>query len=365
MTDAVRPFLPKIGVIVVAFNSDQIIDECLESLFAAGHDGLQVVVVDNNSRDATCQVVSDWASGRTPFQRRANCPLPPAPVVAKPVAFIDAAVGDTVPSRAALTLLRSPVNGGYAYAVNLGLQYLLDDDEIELFWVLNPDCVIPPTTPAVIAAAAQDANFSLMGGRTIYYERPGEIQTDGGRVSRITGGCQSVNCGLPPGMTNMPDVAMIDYITGASLVASRRFVEAAGLMDDRYFLYYEEVDWAFRRGDLPLRLVAELIVFHRGGTTIGTGDTTRRASPFANYFNYRNRMWFVRRFQPHAQLFTLGFALLKAAQLILKGGHDEAWAVLAGTFAWQPPAAVRNRIVGAAAQAYAFGAKSKHSEKSI
>jgi GT2 family glycosyltransferase len=355
MTNVARPSLPKIGVVVVEFNSDQIIDECLESLFAAGHHGLRVVVVDNNSRDATCKVVGDWALGHTPFQRRANCPLPPAPVVAKPVAYIDAAVGDMVSSRAALTLLRSPVNGGYAYAVNLGLQHLLDDEEITLFWVLNPDCVVPPQTPAVIAVAAQDADFSLMGGRTIYYERPDEIQTDGGRVSRMTGGCQSVNCGLPPGKTRMPDVASIDYITGASLVASRQFVEAVGLMDDRYFLYYEEVDWAFRRGDLPLRLVADLIVFHRGGTTIGSGDTQRRASPFANYFNYRNRMWFVRRFMPGVPMVTVGFAMLKAIQLTLKGGFDEAWAVLAGTFAWRPPAAVRNRVAGADAQAYAFG----------
>jgi GT2 family glycosyltransferase len=351
--------VPKIGVIVVAFNSDQIIDECLETLFAAGQEGLRVVVVDNHSRDSTCQVVTDWASGQSPFQRRDNCPLPAAGVVPKPVAMRDAAVGDAMPTRAALTLLRSPVNGGYAYAVNLGLQLLLADDEIDLFWVLNPDCVVPSATPAAIAVAGRDANFSLLGGRAIYYERPDEIQTDGGRVSRKTGGCQSVNCGLAPDMTPMPDVASIDYITGASLVASRTFVEAAGLMDDRYFLYYEEVDWAFRRGNLPLRLVPDMIVYHRGGTTIGTGDTTRRASPFANYFNYRNRIWFVRQFLPNARLFTMGFALAKAVQLALKGGFDEAWAILSGTFAWQPPAPVRDRIIGAAAQAYAFGIKSK------
>lgn len=345
----------RIGVVIVAFNSADFIDECLESLFAAGHSSLRVVVVDNHSGDKSCDVVRDWASGQIPFQRRAQSPLPPASIVAKPVALTEAAVDDPLPPKAPLTLLRSTFNGGYAYAVNCGLRLLLGDKEIELLWVLNPDCVVPAATPAAIAAAGADGRFSLMGGRAIYYERPDEIQTDGGQVSRITGICRSMNCGLDPQVTSLPNAESVDYITGASMVASRKFIETVGVMDDAYFLYYEEVDWAFRRGQLPLRIVPDMLVYHRGGTTIGTGDTTRRASAFANYFNYRNRIWFVRRFLPAAWIFTVGFALAKALQLVLKGGMGEARAVLAGTFGCPPPAEVRNKIAGFPAQSLAFG----------
>jgi len=349
---------PRIGVVIVAFQSAAIIDECLESLFAARGADLRVVVVDNASVDATCDVIADWASGRVPYRRRADSPLAPAEVVVKPIAWVDAPVDAAPAMPCDLTLLRSPFNGGYAHGVNAGLRLLLADPLIEYIWVLNPDCVVPPETPAAIMDATAGERFSLLGGRTLFYERPGEIQTDGGRVSRRTGTCKSVNAGRSSATTLMPCATTLDYITGASLVAARKFVEAAGPMEEDYFLYYEEVDWAFRRGTLPLRVSASMVVYHRGGTTIGTGDTTRRPSAFANYFNFRNRLRFVRRFLPGSRLATVGYGLAKGAQLLCKGAIGEAAAVIAGTLALPPPARVSERISDATARAYAFGDRS-------
>lgn len=153
----------------------------------------------------------------------------------------------------------------------------------------------------------------------------------------------------------MPNPARLDYITGASVVITRDFIDKAGLMPEDYFLYYEEVDWAFRRASLPLRVSEDMIVYHRGDTSIGSGDTTRRPSPCANYFNYRNRMRFTRRFMPSCALGAIAYALAKAAQLVLKGASDEAAALLAGIFGLAPPSIVRKRIVDSAARMRAFG----------
>ena len=46
------------------------------------------------------------------------------------------------------------------------------------------------------------------------------------------------------------------------------------------------------------RLRPRRLVFHHGGTAIGTGRPDERPSAFSNYFNYRNRMRFMRRFHP-------------------------------------------------------------------
>lgn len=346
---------PVIGVVIVSFNSGEFIDECLESLFASEGVDVRVVVVDNQSTDDSCATIRDWASGQVPFSRRTESPLAPAPVVPKPVALVDLPANSPPTMSGPLTLLRSPLNGGFAYAVNLGVRWLLADSNIDLFWVLNPDCVVPPNTAAAIADAGHGGGFSLMGGRTIYYERPNEIQTDGGQVSRWTGRCASLHSGLSPATTPLPDASSIDYITGASMVATREFIETSGLMEEAYFLYYEEVDWAFRRNALPLRIAPAMIVYHRGGTSIGTGDTVRRPSPFANYFNYRNRMRFVRRFIPLFGAVAIGHSLAKAAQLFVKGAADEAQAVLTGTFSLPPPRGVRARIAEGAARTHAFG----------
>ena len=251
-------------------------------------------------------------------------------------------------------MLRAPVNGGFAYATNRALEVLLADPALDLFWVLNPDARAAPDAAAHYARAGADGNFALMGGRTLFAAHDNLVQTDGGRVSRFTGLCSSVNWNVPLAEAPLPDAASLDFITGANLVASRRFCDQAGLMREDYFLYYEEVDWAQRRGDLPLRFVPEAVVTHHGGTSIGTGSVGRRPSPFANYFNHRGRMRFMLRFNPLMLPVGVAYGMAKAAQLLLLGAGDEARALLAGMFGLGPPAQVRATL-SPDAQRLAFG----------
>ena len=342
-----------IGVVIVAFNSAPVIAECLESVFASKNADLAVVVVDNDSTDSTVQVIEDWASGRVPLSPRDDCPLQSLGPVAKPVRYTVSQAGEP-PQDAPLVMVRSPVNRGFAGGVNQGLEVLARRKDVNAFWVLNPDCVVPPDTAAAYLAAAAEGPFSLLSCRTIYYEHPDRIQTDGGRVNPWTGVCTSVHARQSPD-TPLPDARELDYVTGANMVASRTFLEAAGPMAEHYFLYYEEVDWAAHRGSLPIRLVEGPVVYHHGGTVIGTGSSVRRPSPFANYFNYRNRLLYARRHLPARAPIVMVYGLMKAAQLLLIGAGDEARAILAGLFQRPPPAEVRAKIKGGEARQLAFG----------
>ncbi|WP_185686606.1 glycosyltransferase [Novosphingobium aerophilum] len=335
---------PGLGVVIVSYNSSDVILECLDSLAAAGDSVSRIVVVDNQSSDQTVALIRAWANGTQDYPQPAESPLARYPAPTKPVPLVEIGPGELPAASARLTVIRSPVNRGFAGGVNLGLDELRRDPAIDLFWVLNPDCVVPPETPRAILTAGTDPDFALMGGRTIHYEQPESIQSDGGRVSRLTGRCHSLNAGAPPGETAMPTADVLDFISGASMIASRRMLEEVGLMAEEYFLYYEEVDWARRRGSLPLRVAPEVVVYHRGGTAIGSGSISRRASPFANYFNYRNRQWFVRRFMPDRMPLTWGLGLMKAMQLLVRGAPAEAWAIIAGTFGLGPPRAIRARV---------------------
>ncbi len=324
-----------IGVAIVAFRAAGFIGDCLDSLFASHGARVRAVVVDNASPDGTVDAVRQWA-------------------IAHPqVGFAEGAVGEIDRAEADLTLLRSSLNGGFAYASNRGLEVLLADPALSLLWMLNPDCTVLPDTAARFVTAGADQAFSLMGGRIVYLDNPGRVQCDGGRVSRYTGTCSLINMGQPLD-TPPPAAAAVDFVSGACCVISRRFIETTGLMREDYFLYYEEVDWALRRGDLPLRHAPEAVVRHVGGATIGSGVPGRRPSAFANYFNYRNRIRFMRRFAPARVPLALAYGLAKAAQLALKGAWAEAHGVLAGIAGAPPPASVRAQIAPEA-RALAFG----------
>lgn len=338
MTTAPQPLM---GVAIVAFHSSDVIGECLDSLFASRGVALRVAVTDNASGDDTVPVIRAWAARQHSGDPAFSFAEVPASAPAHPAAT--------------LTLLRSEFNGGYGYGVNAGLRLLMADPALSLFWVLNPDCVVPPGTAAAYVRAGADGAFALMSGRTVYCEEPDRVQSDGGRVSRWTGVCSSVNAGLDRSGTAMPDAATIDFLTGGNVVASRRFIERAGPMPEDYFLYYEEVDWAMRRGDLPLRLAEDALVQHHVGTAIGSGTDSRQASPLSNYFNFRNRIRFLRRYRPAAIPLALAHAAAKSVQLALQGARAEAQAALAGAFGRPPPEEVRARIAPGRARQLAFG----------
>jgi GT2 family glycosyltransferase len=345
--------LPVIGVVIVSFRSGDVILECLESLLAVTDAPMRIVVVDNASPDDTCERIAAWAAGSEPFLPKSDSPvqLVPAPKPL-PLAIIDE--DGTVGPPGRLTLVRARVNRGYAGGVNLGLRIL--QGHVAAYWILNPDCVVGPDAPrAYRDALIRSERYGLMSCRTLHYSHPDVIQSDGGYVDRQTGVCHQINARAPEGATSPPDPGALEWLTGANLLVSQAFLDQVGPMEDDYFLYYEEVDWAFRRGDLPLVMSPEGRVYHHAGTSIGSGAYERRPLPFANYFNHRNRIRFARRRLGGAGPLAYAYSLAKAAQLVLKGAPDEAWAIIAGTFELKPPREVSEKFTDPETRALALG----------
>jgi GT2 family glycosyltransferase len=346
--------LPVLGVAIVSFNSADVILDCLESLLASTGVRLHIAVVDNASTDDTVDCIRAWAAGTSGYAVAGDLPFPLV-ASAKPVGLVEAAQPVAPPAAPQVLLVRAGVNGGYAAGVNAALSCLAAVPGLDRFWILNPDSVVPPGTARAFAAEPAPAGgFSLMGGRVNYLENPDVIQIDGGLIDWRTGVTSNMNQGASSAASPAPDPARMDFVSGASMVVSRRFWEAAGPMREDYFLYYEEVDWALQRGSLPLTYCPAGIVFHRAGTSIGSASLSRMASPFSIYFKHRNRMRFIRRFRPAARFTAHAFTLAKAAQMVLKGHRHEAAVLVSASFDRDPPAEVRARITGPAAS-LAFG----------
>jgi len=340
-----------LGVVVVTYNSGAEAVDCLETLCAAGRAAgadLRIVVVDNASEDDTVVRLRAWSAGTAPFTPIDPLPFAHVPLVAPP-RLLEGGPGMAPPPPGVAGLLSSPVNRGFAGGVNLGLACLTGDAAITHFWVLNPDSVVPPdAVSALLARLAETGPFALMGGRVTYLDPPDRIQIDGGTVDRWTGVTGNLNLGRKHAKTPPPDPSEIDFVVGANMVASRAFIEAAGPMAEDYFLYFEEVDWAMRRGDLPLTYCEGLRIYHRAGTAIGSPVHGRPATPFSLYFKHRGRMRFLRRFRPVALPAGAAYTVAVAFRLLRRGYPSEAWAVLAGAFGLGIPEAVSARLGPAA-----------------
>ncbi len=349
----------KLGVVIVTYDCADVIVDCLESLVTAfAAQDIRVAVVDNASTDDTVERVQTWANLGHPTSTDLPFALPFAP---KPIALEhlkdDPAQTEPVPGATPLTLIETGRNGGFAFGVNRGIRALLSDPEVGAVWVLNPDSVVPAQTAAALAKSlAEHPDFGLMGGRIRYLEEPDLIQSDNGQIEFWTGRTRNLNLGKTISQAQPVKADDFDFVAGASLIVSRAYAEKIGLMHEGFFLYYEEVDWALRGKDFPRIYNPEIEVYHRAGASIGSHTTTRVASSFSSYFLYRARMMFVRRHNPVAIPLAAGFALLKGAQMMLKGNWRLGLAIWRGILQLPPPQEVRQRL-SPAAMAIAFNHK--------
>jgi GT2 family glycosyltransferase len=330
-----------IGVVICSYNSSAVILDCLDSILSASDCPKCIVVVDNDSPDGSVDKILAWAKNRQQPMKIVQEILPGHP----------AAMGG-------ISLIRSGRNLGYAGAVNMGLRSLLLVPELSLFWVLNPDTIVPSGVATAYEQEGRAGRYGLFGSRIVYVDPGDTIQSDGGRVSLWTGICKNINQGRNENDDGARRVEPPDFVSGANIVVTRNFMNKVGFMKEDYFLYYEEVEWAKRalRTHQAIGILKDVKVLHHGGAIIGSGSVNRLPSPFALYFNFRNRMRFIRKVFPIGLPTTYTFSLLKIIQLLLKRSPDGAWAAFLGLHGLPPSKQVRGKL-RAQDHAKAFGRK--------
>jgi GT2 family glycosyltransferase len=91
----------------------------------------------------------------------------------------------------------------------------------------------------------------------------------------------------------------LDSPSGASLYATREAIERIGVMDERYFLYFEDLEWGCRaKREGRVGYAHRSIVVHKGGTTIGSAARRKDRSALSVYLSSRNAILFVKDYYP-------------------------------------------------------------------
>jgi hypothetical protein len=165
-------------------------------------------------------------------------------------------------------------------------------------WILNPDTEPTPSALLELAKYAETHHKSMVGSRIVDPSKPAEVANRGLRWSRIAARTTAVDrrssVAIEPDCTSVE--AQLDAPSGASLYVTRDLIDRIGLMDERYFLYFEDLEWGCRAKALgALGYAHQSIVPHEGGTTIGSAATRAGSSRLSVYLEFRNRILFVRQ----------------------------------------------------------------------
>jgi GT2 family glycosyltransferase len=252
--------------VVVDWNGAAMTRACLRALEHVRHDGaLDVVVVDNGSDDPAA-----IAALATPPHVRT---------------------------------LRLPRNVGFGAGSNAGIR-LSFESGTDWIWLLNNDAEPEPAAlDAMLAAGAADAAIGAVGC-TLDESAPGGPRTlvhGGGRVSFVSG--------LPRHHHSPVPIERVDYLCAASMLVRRAALERAGMFDERFFLYWEDVDLCFRlrAAGFHLAVARDAVVRHRAHASQAL------ASPGWDRHFTRSSALFFRK---HARFAALPIAVGTAGRLV-------------------------------------------------
>lgn len=261
----VESVTPRVAIIVLNWNGLVDTLECLESLAGLDYPSFEVVVVDNGSTDGAVEAV------RTCFPQ--------------------------------VTLIENGENLGFTGGNNVGLRHALLQEADYVLLLNNDTEVAPDFLRCLVEAMEADPRVGIAGPTVCYYERPDLIWSAGGAIDWRRGrtwmvGLNTADAGQ---FGDLP--RPVDFVTGCAMLVKREVVERVGLLDERFFAYYEEAEWCVRaqRAGFSIIHVPQAKVWHK--IPLDARDT----SPSVHYYMTRNRLLFFKATGAgwHAWLHTL------------------------------------------------------------
>jgi GT2 family glycosyltransferase len=255
--------------VVLTWNSAEYVVRSLVSLLAAKEID-EVIVVDNASKDSTRALIT------------ANFPT--------------------------VTLLNTGKNLGYAGGNNVGIRTALHRGA-ENVLLMNPDAYLAPGCVAELLARIEQAPGLAAVSPIILNHGTETIWFAGSDIDWTTGstrhiGSEEKDCG------QFDDVQFTARGSGCVMLFRAEALRTVGLLDERYFLYYEETDWSVRAGRLGLQIgiAPAARAYHDAHSATGGSGT-----PVYQYYITRNRMLFLREHSDVSFLHMTEAALRAAA----------------------------------------------------
>lgn len=254
-----------LAIIILNYNGQEFIPECLESLrqLKTGTHSAHTLIIDNASTDNSSSLI--------------------------------------VRQFSEVTLIRNHQNLGFAAGNNVGIRFALQKN-FDAVMLLNNDTKVHPNLVKELVTT----NTPLASPKIYFY--PGfefhhdrYQNRDRGKVIWYAGGSIDWNnvLGVHRGVDEVDhgqydDSQDIEFATGCCLLIKRQVFDRVGLLDPKYFLYYEDLDFSMRarRAGFAVRYLPRAIVWHKNAQSSVSGGELHQ------YYFTRNRLFFGLRYAP-------------------------------------------------------------------
>jgi GT2 family glycosyltransferase len=242
---------PKIAIIIVNWNGLDDTIECLRSIKDITYANYMVIVVDNGSTDNSVTTIQQQ-----------------------------------FPS---VSIIETHKNLGFAGGNNVGIQRA-KKNKCDYYFLLNNDTIVDKNIlHELMKGAINNKKAGIFGTKVLRYYDKGVIDHLGGMWNKDT--AQFVSIGA---MENDSDVKYgdtpVDYVCGCSILIKKEVVAKIGLLEEKFFLLWEEADYCYRakKWGYTTSVIPQAKVWHKISASF-TG------SPHSQYYWWRNRLLWIER----------------------------------------------------------------------
>ena len=296
MSNAIEPNNPiPLLVVIVNYRTPALTIDSLRSLVSEVQSlpGTRVVVTDNKSGDGSVEQIGNAI--------------------------------DTEGWGEWATLMPLEHNGGFAYGNNAAIRPALQSTNPPPYiLLLNPDTIVRPgALTALVDFMNEHPDVGIAGSRL--EEPDGTPQCSAFRFHTVWSEVDSgLNLGVVskllsrwvvwPPVSN--EVCQTDWVAGASMIVRREVFETAGLIDEEYFMYYEEMDFCLqaKRAGWSCWYVPQSRVVHLVGQSSGVTDTKKPPKRLPQYLFDSRRRYFLKNY---GLLYTALADTLKASSFAI------------------------------------------------
>jgi GT2 family glycosyltransferase len=282
---------PSVAILTVNTDGGDFIGEFAKSLAKITYPNYRLIVVDNASTDDSLQILEGL--------------------------------------RTDAVIIRNETNLGFTGGCNRGFEYCLDHS-FDYVLILNGDVIVEPNFLNHLVTTA-DAR-TMTAPKSYLYHHPGRLDDSVGQFDWTRGVWKRRILGKPPS-PEFDRARAVDSANLSCLLVPTGLLRDVGLLDDNFFIYYDDTDFVKRARDKGYRVwfAPEAVIYHHKGATIGGSRT-----PFGLYYLTRNRPYLIRKHirSPLRRAFFwayyLSSRLMRLAVLLARGRSDLARAMLRG-----------------------------------
>lgn len=255
--------MKKIGIIVLNWNGKEDTKKCISSLLLLSYPHVEIIIVDNGSTDGSVAIF------REQFP---TC-----------------------------TLIETGENLGYAGGNNAGIEYGITKG-FDFFLLLNNDTTVDPLIlEAFLDAFTKEPKVGILGAKIYLMNDRTRLDHFGGNWNHSRREFDYVGY-KDEDLGQWEHSQHLDYVCGAAIMIKREVVETIGVLDSRFFLYWEEADFCFRakQNGFEIKTCPQAKIWHKVSASFTGGK------PHASYFVWRNRLlWIERNFRGFRRTYYL------------------------------------------------------------